>query len=276
MYCTNCGAELTVQTNFCPYCGARVANPTTSISLYNKAAQTAQSTNVYNLVLVSTGSCNIVTAGDILEDIFGYTDAESTNLIRMIPVVVGENLTADEAVTVAQMLTEYGMDVSITDRDDKYVDLTDNAVSSVFDASGNLLAKAAAIIGALTVANRITSYRRYKKPSLLERLFRVKYKPKPVTYKRNFRPVLSPSPLAPRRTIRKPVGPRSAAPHVSGVPKNDPGRRTGFAGSPSHTGKTPATAHAAKPNNNKPATNKPSGSSHGSKPSGSGHGPKRG
>jgi len=238
MYCTNCGAELSAQTNFCPYCGAALANATTSLSLLNKAAEAATASNEYSLVLVSTGSCNTVTAGDILEDIFGYTDAESTNLIRMAPVVVGENLTVDEAATVAQMLTEYGMEVSVTDRNDKYVDLTDNAVASVFDAGGNLLAKAAAIIGALTVANRITTYRRYKKPSLLERLFRLNYQPKPPVYKRSFRPILSPSPLTPRRTIRKPAVSHTYAPqtHFSGVPKNDPGRRTGFAGSPSHTG----------------------------------------
>ena len=215
MFCGNCGAELTAQTNFCPYCGTALQSTTTSISLLNKAASTAKSTNEYNLVLVSIGSCNATMAGDLLEDVFGYTDAESGNLVRMVPVVVGENLTAEEAATVAQMYTEYGMEVSITDRQDQYVDLTSKATSSIFDGRGGLLAGAAAIIGALTVANRISSYRRYKKPSLLERLFRISYQPEPPVYHRSFRPRLEPTPLAPRRTIRRPMPERSHTPQRS-------------------------------------------------------------
>lgn len=187
----------------------------------NKAVSTAQSSNRYNLVLVSRGNCNAVMAGDLLEDVFGYTDAESANLVNMAPVVVGENLTAEEAATVAQMFTEYGMQVSVTDREDKYVDLTGNATSSIFDNSGNLLAGAAAIIGALTVANRITSYRRYKKPSLLERLFHLRYDPAPPAYHRNFRPHINTEPLMPRRTIRKP-GPSHKAP-ANRPHQNNPG-----------------------------------------------------
>ena len=53
MYCENCGAELTAQTNFCPYCGSRLQAATASISLLNKAVSTAQSANEYNLVLIS-------------------------------------------------------------------------------------------------------------------------------------------------------------------------------------------------------------------------------
>ena len=187
----------------------------------NKAVSTAQSSNRYNLVLVSRGNCNAVMAGDLLEDVFGYTDAESANLVNMAPVVVGENLTAEEAATVAQMFTEYGMQVSVTDREDKYVDLTGNATSSIFDNSGNRLAGAAAIIGALTVANRITSYRRYKKPSLLERLFHLRYDPAPPAYHRNFRPRINTEPLMPRRTIRKP-GPSHKAP-ANRPHQNNPG-----------------------------------------------------
>ncbi len=202
MYCKNCGAEVT-SGNFCPYCGQSLTETTPSISLMNKAVSTAKLDNQYSLVLVSCGSCDATTTGDLLEDIFGYTDAESSNLIRMAPVVVGERLTASEAQTVAQYLTEFGVEVSVTNQQDQYVDLTSNATSSVFDNSGNLLASAAAIIGALTVTNRIRSYRRFKKPSLLERLFRLSYKPNPPVYRRSFRPRLDPKPQAPRRVIRK-------------------------------------------------------------------------
>ena len=228
MYCGNCGAGLTAQTNFCPYCGSPLQTVSTSISLLNKAASTAKDTNKYNLVLVFIGTCDAVTAGDLLEDVFGYTDAESSNLVRMAPVVVGKNLTAEEAMTVAQMYTEYGMEVSITDRQDQYVDLTGKANSSVFDSKGSLIASAAAIIGALTVANRITSNRRFKRPSLLERLFHVNYHPAPPPYRRNFQPHLEPMPMAPRRTIRRPMPDRGPAPrmgdHGPGGPHGGPGR----------------------------------------------------
>ena len=202
MYCKNCGAEVN-GGNFCPYCGQALTETTTSISLMNKAVSTANLTDEYNLILVSCGSCSKTMTGDLLEDVFGYTDAESTSLVNMAPVVVGERLNANEAETVAQMFTEYGVQVSVTNQQDQYVDLTKNATTSIFDTAGHLLAGAAAIIGALTVSNRIRSYRRYKKPSLLERLFHINYKPNPPTYQRNFRPRLNPAPSEPRRAIRK-------------------------------------------------------------------------
>ena len=215
MFCTNCGAELTGNANFCSYCGQPLTETTTSISLLNKAVSTANASDQYNLVLISNGSCDKTTAGDLLEDVFGYTDAESTNLVSMAPVVVGENLTASEAQTVAQLFSEYGVQVSITNQKDQYVDLTPNATNSVFDNNGKLLASAAAIIGALTVVNRIKSYKKYKKPSLLERLFRLNYTPKAPAYQRNFRPRIEPAPAMPRKTIRKSpaADPRRQAPH---------------------------------------------------------------
>jgi len=222
MYCGNCGAEISLETNFCPYCGTAHKNLSSSGSLLNKAVSTAQAANVFSLVLVSTGSCNPTIAGDLLEDVFGYTDAESATLIKMVPVVVGENLTSAEASTVAQMLTEYGMQVSITDKQDQYVDLTEKATSSIFDNKGGLLAGAAAIIGALTVANRISSYRRYKKPSLIDRLFHINYQPLPPAYHRSFRPRLSVNHVEPRRTIRRPapVHNRGRQPPRGGPSKN--------------------------------------------------------
>ena len=142
----------------------------------------------------------------------------------MAPVVVGERLNANEASTVAQLLTEYGIQVSITNQSDQYVDLTNKATTSVFDKAGNLLAGAAAVIGALTVGNRIRSYRRYKKPSLLERIFRIGYKPEPPTYRRNFRPpVNNPAPPEPRRTIRTPERPH----HTVQMHTNKPGGHGG-------------------------------------------------
>ena len=152
MFCKNCGAEVN-GGNFCQYCGQPLTETTASISLMNKAVSTANLDDQYSLVLVSCGSNSKTMTGDLLEDVFGYTDAESAALVNMAPVVVGERLTADEAQTVAQLFTEYGVQVSITNQEDQYIDLTSYATNSVFDSSGNLLAGAAAIIGELTVAN---------------------------------------------------------------------------------------------------------------------------
>ena len=246
MYCGNCGAELSAQSNFCPYCGSALQSATTSISLLNKAASTAQSSNEYNLVLISRGTCSATMAGDLLEDVFGYTDAESGNLVSMAPVVVGENLTAEEAATVAQLYTEYGMQVSVTDSKDQYVDLSSKANTSLFDNTGKLLSGAAAIIGALTVANRISSYRRYKKPSLLERLFRIHYKPEPPVYQRNFRPKLNPQPLAPRRTIRKPEPQRNPQPQRMQAPGHNASAQKPFGSQKPGDQTRPGNAHGGQ------------------------------
>jgi uncharacterized membrane protein YgcG len=244
MYCGNCGAELTAQTNFCPYCGAPLQSATPSISLLNKASSAAKSTNVYNLVLVSIGTCDAVTAGDVLEDVFGYTDEESSNLVSMVPVVVGENLTTQEATTVAQLFTEYGMEVSITDKEDQYVDLTDRATTSVFDSSGKLLAGAAAIISALTVANRISGYRRYRRPTLLERLFHISYRPYAPVHRRYFRPYISPSPIPPRRTIKRPA-PIHRAPMMETRPSGQR-RLNGLGPGVVDTGKRPSGSRSGR------------------------------
>ena len=52
------------------------------------------------------------------------------------------------------------IEVSITNNADQYVDLTGKANSPVFNIDGSLIVSAAAIIGALTVANRISVRRR--------------------------------------------------------------------------------------------------------------------
>ncbi len=119
------------------------------------------------------------------------------------------------------------------------MDLTNNAVTSVFDKAGNLLAGAAAIIGALTVSNRIRSYRRYKTPSLLERIFHIGYKPQPPVYQRNFRPRLSTTPVEPRRTIRKTPPAQHYSHGTSGHMPSGHGQapgRTGSSHSPSGHG----------------------------------------
>ena len=275
MYCPNCGTNLTAQTNLCPNCGAALQSASTSVSLINKAVASAADENKYSLILVSRGTCDAVRAGDLLEDVFGYTDEESGNLVKNAPVVVGENLTADEAATVAQFYTEYGMDVSVTDDEDRYIDLSDRASSSIFGSDGSLLKTAAAVIGAITVANRITSYRRYKKPSLLDRIFRLRYTPAPPEYRRNFRRKIDLNDIPPRKTIRKPAAPRPAAApkgHSAGGRKNDaPGGMGGGKPSGSHGGHGGGQPSGGSHGGH--GGGQPSGSSHGGHGGGQGGGP---
>ncbi len=233
MYCKNCGAEIN-GGNFCSCCGQAITETTPSLSLINKAVSTANAGDQYSLVLISCGSCSRTTTGDLLEDVFGYTDAESTNLVNMAPVVVGERMNASEAGTVAQLLTEYGVQVSIVNQDDQYVDLTSQATTSVFDSAGNLLSGIASVIGALTVSNRIRNYRRFKKPSLLERLFHIRYEPRPPVYHRSFRPRLDPQPAEPRRVIRKAPQPVRTVHRGGGNEFGGRGRQAGHGNPGSH------------------------------------------
>ena len=269
MYCAKCGRYLEDNLNFCPYCGQRVSSVyTTSMSLLDKSVSTANDEDIYNLVLVDCGSCSKSDTNDLLEDIFGYSDSEATQLIKMAPVVVGENLTAVEAATVAQVFTEYGVEVSVTNQDDQYIDLSDNAVTSIFDSKGNLLTSIISVIGALTVANRIKRYRRYKKPSLLERLFRIKYRPNPPKYTRFFRPKFNFFEQQPRKTVKKP--PVNFNPFGFGQPYNNykpANNKPAYNQKPQQNNKPSNNkpAYNQKPQqNNKPAANKPSGSHSGS------------
>lgn len=228
MFCPYCGSSLNDQVNFCPNCGAQLKD---NVSAAKPAASAGKANAEYSLVLVSRGSCPAAVAGDLLEDIFGYSDSAAASLVREAPVVVGQNLTAEEAAYVAQMFSEYGIEVSVLDRDEQYADLSSNAVKSVFDSSGNLLSNVLAVIGGLSIANRVTHYRRVRKPSLLERLFRPMFTPqRPPVHKRHIR--IRPETI---KTGFRPIPPRpnygyrNSSDHVS---RPDRGHRGGPGGRP--------------------------------------------
>lgn len=185
MYCSNCGKEIASNARFCSWCGTALNETGNAVSIYND-------TNEYQLILVSRGSCDVSTLNNLLCDVFGYTASESSSLISSIPVQIAQNLNEEEASVVAQMFCEYGADVTVLDENQTYADLSKNASRSIFGTDGSLLATAAAVIGALTIANRVTSYKTIKKPSLLERIFRPLFQPKPrkqyVPVRRHTRP----------------------------------------------------------------------------------------
>ena len=194
MYCPNCGNELNEKMNFCPYCSQAVQKTATTIP--------AVTTGEYRLVLVSSGSCTKETVKDLLEDVFGYSSTEAQSFLNNAPVEIAQGLTEEEARCIAQMFSEYGVEISILDKNQVYADLTSGTTKSVFNSDGSLLASVAAVIGALTIANRVTSYQRIQKPSLLQRIFKPLFTPKPPKHYRRFRPVQQP---APRIKPQKPV-----------------------------------------------------------------------
>ncbi|HCK87353.1 MAG TPA: hypothetical protein DHW39_00935, partial [Erysipelotrichaceae bacterium] len=142
------------------------------VSVINSSAE-------YQIILVSKGSCSTSTLKDLLADVFGCTSVQAASLISSIPVQIAQNLSEEEASVIAQMFSEYGAEVTILDENQTYVDLSRNASSSIFSSDGSLLAKASAVIGALTIANRVTSYTTIRKPSLFESIFRPLFQPKP-------------------------------------------------------------------------------------------------
>lgn len=192
MYCPNCGAEIQSGINFCPYCGTSL-NVTAAVSVSNNTQ------NEYQLVLVSRGTCDSATLKNLLEDVFGYSYLQSSSLISSIPVQIAQNLSDEEAAVIAQMFAEYGAEVTVLDEKQSYVDLSHKASSSIFGSDGSLLAKAAAVIGALSAVNRVTHYTTIRKPSLLERIFRPLFRPKPpkryVPIRHQTRPVHRPKPI---------------------------------------------------------------------------------
>ena len=133
----------------------------------------------------------------------------------------------------AKKLEELPKNVLYECREDlAIVYLSKNASGSLFDVDGSLLAKAAAVIGALTIANRVTSYKTIKKPSLLERIFRPLFQPRLKTH------------YVPVRTHRKPV--QRKPEHRQPVYKNTIERHY-----------KPVTGHGGGPNGRMKGPNKP-------------------
>lgn len=196
MYCPNCGAEIANGINFCPYCGTAL----TSATALTTTVSSITPANEYQLILVSRGTCDTSTLKSLLSDVFNYSSAEASSLVNNMPVQIAQNLSEEEASVIAQMFSEYGAEITVLDEKQTYVDLSKNASQSLFNMDGSLIAKAAAVIGALTIANKVTSYRTIRKPSLLERIFRPMFTPKPP---KRYVPVQRHEP--PRVTKPKPV-----------------------------------------------------------------------
>ena len=211
-YCSNCGKLISDEANFCSYCGANVAN-VASIGSYEIEPEDLD--YGYRVILYSKGTCTLKTAKEVLSDLLGYSLSTAGELLEYCPVEIADELTQAQAVTIGQALAEYGMEVTIVDENNTYVDLSDKVTSSVFTSTGALVTGALAILASLSAANRVHSYRKYKKPSLLELIFKPKYiKPKtqPVHIRRTVNPrpepsrriSVNPGPAHQKQTFRQP------------------------------------------------------------------------
>ena len=182
-YCSYCGSSVNNNANYCPNCGGALSGGTKDVmTVYGEPVDLDTG---YRIILFSRGTCSLKTAREVLCDLLGYTTSTSDDLLSNMPIEVADELTELQAITIAQALSEYGMEVTIVDENDQYVDFNDKAKSSVFDSTGSLIASAVAALATLSAANRVHRYRRYKKPSLLQLLFRPRYVvPVPVVHKR--------------------------------------------------------------------------------------------
>ncbi len=212
MYCPYCGNQISAGANFCPNCGAPVSGNSTSA-------------REYQLILVKKGKADDSILRNLLMDTLSYTYDEASGLIRNVPVQIAQDLQETEAAYLAQMFTEYGAEVTVLDENQVYVDLSKKVNSSVFDTDGSLLKNVAAVIGALTIANKMTHSRKIRKPSLLERIFRPLFAPK---QRKVYVPVHRPNQKHPQNRPQPGFNSHRTYRMYGNVPRGGmPGRRNG-------------------------------------------------
>lgn len=213
MYCPYCGTQLSDGVNYCPNCGAPVAAATITSITANRAD------GDYRLILLNRGTCTKTQTVELLEDLLGYSTSLATQLYAGMPIEIAEGLTETQARYLAQAFAEYGVQVSIYDQYDEYVDLQAASDTSIFNSDGSLIAAALAVLTGISAVNRVNSFRRYKKPGLLERIFRLAFTPKkkPVHVRRSIyrpapQPAKKPARLQPVQIIKKPERKTSSRP----------------------------------------------------------------
>lgn len=226
MYCIRCGHQLVSGAKFCSNCGASVSEEP-NLSSFSQVSIASSGSGDYRLILVDCDQCAKEDAEDLIVELLGYSSEDADQFVEMTPIEIAENLSALQARTLAQAFTECGCQMSIVNEQGDYIDLSEKATSSVFDDNGNLIAKAAAVLGALTLVNRVTSYRRHRKPSLLERLFKPRYQPRPVRRRKPSFSMFAPKPRPvafPRHHVKPTPSPARHRPNHGHRPPHS-GRR---------------------------------------------------
>ena len=307
-YCVTCGKAIEYDdAMFCPYCGKKIQTATEIVEEDTMAAiwngiSTEDPIDVepvtvlepedieegYRVVLISRGTCTAKMAKEVICDLLGYTATTATSLLEEVPVELADELNERQAVVLAQALAEYGMQVTVVDENNRYVNIDSQATNTVYSATGDLTAAALAVISSLTAANRVHRYRRYKKPSLLDLIFRPAYKvPQPVHVRRKV--VKEPESLR-RITVKKTristgIPPKTASvrpaakplgtshPQAAGKPQGGHGPAGGTHGE--NAAQAPKKSGPQGGRGSAPKGGAPQGGSHGASHPGGGHGGRR-
>ena len=232
-FCPNCGTQIDATMRFCPGCGAAISS-----IIPNTVA--AQGTGTYRVILITRDDCSRKDAIDLLEDLFGYSQAEAAIIVDGAPTEVVRGLTLAQARYIGQAMEEYGMDVSVYNGN-TFVDLgfdNDDRRASVFNNDGSLLSTVAAALLGIGAANRVRYTRwvqpipvrrtRYRRPTPVPRR-RGMLRPMPGPVARPMPgPVARPAPApVPRPVQPAPPRPAQPAPPRPGDPNRGAGRRGG-------------------------------------------------
>ncbi|MBR4461681.1 MAG: zinc ribbon domain-containing protein [Erysipelotrichaceae bacterium] len=245
-YCTYCGSAMEDNANYCPNCGGEAYDAGAEQPL---AAEPEDLDVGYRIVLFSRGTCSLKTTKEVLCDLLGYTTSTVEDLLENMPVEVADELTELQAVTIAQVLAEYGMEITIVDENNNYVDLSSKAKTSVFDSSGSMLDSTLRTLATLSALNRVHRYRRYRRPSLLSLLFMPSYvRPRPVHVRRHIN--LDPEPRK-RIVIQQKPSHYNSWSSNSHRPQTNTWSSKPSSSKPQHT---PKAQNSIRPSSSKPST----------------------
>ncbi len=199
VYCEYCGQLIEADARFCVSCGA----PAPTVQGISEQASSGQGTTIvsgsgnYSVILTSLGTCARAAAADLLEDTLGYSEPESADLFLMLPAQIAQRLSSQQANYLAQALTEYGMEVSVSNGNE-YVTINEaDKTQSVFDMGGSFLGKVLSVLGTITGFNRMRKFRRLEDPNLFAHPYRPRtYHPAPpVHVRRNIRTAVPQGPV---------------------------------------------------------------------------------
>lgn len=212
-YCPNCGTELTDGMCFCPGCGQPAGSAS---SKANAAPEPIHFAPVerrdYSVILVSQGTATKTALRDLLEDMLGYTVSDARKLTNGMVMEVARGLTAEQAMYIAQALTEYGAQAAIS-TPSGFVDMAPMVGTSVFNRAGYFTAAVTASLAALTAMNRVSVFTPWMRGDVYRHVFAPRIpRAVPPAHVRRPRPVPPPrrAPAPP-----KPIPPRPAPPRAS-------------------------------------------------------------
>ena len=151
--CPNCGAPVLSTHRFCQYCGTEL-HPEVAESIVTPEAEETDVLEGNSVMRVSLGTCTRSRAAQIIRELCGYSLDDATAIAAPTPTTVAQALTDQQTVCLAQALTEYGMEVSIYDKNGYRTPVPEQ--ETVFSSGGGLLSTVLGVLGGIGVANRLT------------------------------------------------------------------------------------------------------------------------